>query len=757
MKTGSVFLKKFFLSFLTVIVMTGLIGNMEMKSYAANYGTVVETGEWSAEDGVSDVTWTVYDSGADGDDGVTTADTVVISGTGKMGTYDENLDERYPWRAYKETFTSIIIEEGITEIPSNSFLSCFNVTSVKLPNSLTRIETGVFRECKSLESIVLPDSLTFLGPSAFGLCINLRAISIPNNTVFNGSLDGCTSLTSIDLSNNEKTYIIAGLSFADCTNLKEVKLPACLTMIWANAFQNCTALEKLYIPKGVNEVHDTAFNGVSSNIKFYLETSEHLGTVTNLGGSNVAPILPYSISYTKNGVKEIIAEVFADGAQSYTIKEGDLPETEGVWRDTNYNNGQGRDVTVGTKFDNISGNINLQLIPGKVTGHPQNTTVAYGDTQHKDLSVTVKADAGTVVTYQWQVANATNGTPGAYTDVAGATNATYSVPDGKNAGSYSYRCVVNIGGYTFTSNAANVTVNQADGTITNKNYKTSYEYNKNAIAEPAASDFTYANTAKTPVFTWYKGDYTNASVNAIDKIATAPTKEGIYTLVVTVEGDTNYTAGELKLCINIVEHNHVNTEVRDDEEATCTQEGYTGDTYCTDCDKKISSGQTIGRNGHNYGSEVTKAPTVSENGIRTYTCTECGDNYTEPIDKIVENKPATNNPPVQNNQSTQNNLTEENKSHTNEEETKEETKEETTEVEETETEETYVNEDESKSDEMEEEMPDVNSEKIKDTVSDETIESKKTNIVGIMVGSIVGVVVIGGVVGIGFGRRKKMK
>lgn len=557
MKKCSIFLKKNFLLFLAVIVMAGVTESMEMKSYAANYGTVVETGKWSAEDGVSDVTWTVYDSGADGDAGVTTADTVVISGTGAMGKYDENLVIDFPWRAYKETFTSIIIEEGITEISGHSFNACINVTSVKLPNSLIKIGAASFRRCESLESIVIPDSVTYIGSTAFGLCINLRTINIPNNAVLFGSFEGCTNLASIDLSNNVKTTLIFNNAFADCTNLKEVKLPDCLTIIGFNSFKNCTALEKLYIPKGVNEVGDTAFTGVSSNIKFYLETAEHLGTVTNFGGSNVAPILPYSISYTKNGVKETIAEVYADGAQSYTIKEGDLPETEGVWRDTSYNNGQGRDVTVGTKFENISGNINLQLIPGKVTGHPQDTTVTYGDTQHKDLSVTVKADAGTLVTYQWQVATVTNGTPGAYTNVGGATNSTYSVPDGKNAGSYSYRCAVNIGGYTFTSNTATVTVNQADGTITNKNYKTSYEYNKNAIAEPAASNFTYANTAKTPIFTWYKGDYTNASVNANDKIATAPTQEGTYTLVVAVEGDTNYTPGELKLCINIVENKPV--------------------------------------------------------------------------------------------------------------------------------------------------------------------------------------------------------
>ena len=39
--------------------------------------------------------------------------------------------------------------------------------------------------------------------------------------------------------------------------------------------------------------------------------------------------------------------------------------------------------------------------------------------------------------------------------------------------------------------------------------------------------------------------------------------------------------------------NHKNTEVRDAVEATCFEEGYTGDTYCKDCGKKIADGKEI--------------------------------------------------------------------------------------------------------------------------------------------------------------------
>ena len=39
--------------------------------------------------------------------------------------------------------------------------------------------------------------------------------------------------------------------------------------------------------------------------------------------------------------------------------------------------------------------------------------------------------------------------------------------------------------------------------------------------------------------------------------------------------------------------NHSNTEVRNKKDATTSSDGYTGDTYCKDCGKLISSGESI--------------------------------------------------------------------------------------------------------------------------------------------------------------------
>lgn len=84
--------------------------------------------------------------------------------------------------------------------------------------------------------------------------------------------------------------------------------------------------------------------------------------------------------------------------------------------------------------------------------------------------------------------------------------------------------------------------------------------------------------------------------------------------------------------------NHEHTEVRGKVAEGCTTEGYTGDTYCSDCKVKIRTGSVIAAKGHSYTSTVTKEATTNEEGVRTYTCKNCGHNYTESIPKLPEEK-----------------------------------------------------------------------------------------------------------------------
>lgn len=68
---------------------------------------------------------------------------------------------------------------------------------------------------------------------------------------------------------------------------------------------------------------------------------------------------------------------------------------------------------------------------------------------------------------------------------------------------------------------------------------------------------------------------------------------------------------------------HTGTEVRNQKAATCTAAGYTGDTYCKICNKKLSTGKSIAAKGHSTTTKTQKA-TASKDGKITTTCTRCG-------------------------------------------------------------------------------------------------------------------------------------
>ncbi len=70
---------------------------------------------------------------------------------------------------------------------------------------------------------------------------------------------------------------------------------------------------------------------------------------------------------------------------------------------------------------------------------------------------------------------------------------------------------------------------------------------------------------------------------------------------------------------------HTHTTIRNATEATCTTDGYTGDTYCADCGVKLSSGTTISKTGHKGVTVNQKNATCGTDGYTGDTvCKYCG-------------------------------------------------------------------------------------------------------------------------------------
>ena len=78
-------------------------------------------------------------------------------------------------------------------------------------------------------------------------------------------------------------------------------------------------------------------------------------------------------------------------------------------------------------------------------------------------------------------------------------------------------------------------------------------------------------------------------------------------------------------------HEGTTTSVQGKKDATCAEEGYTGDTVC-ECGYKIATGETIAALGHSWGEwSVVSNATCTEAGSQEHTCATCGNTESEAI------------------------------------------------------------------------------------------------------------------------------
>ncbi len=569
-------MKKRLLSFVLAVLMIASL--LPATALAAG---IVDSGTCGAEGDGSNLTWTL-DS-----DGVLT-----ISGSGDMYDY---YSSSAPWHGSSSRVKSAVIADGVTSIGEKAFYKCESLTSVTIPDSVTSIGDSAFSGCTSLTSVTIPDSVTLIDNGAFSFCTSLTSVTIPDSVTSIGeyAFTSCTSLTGIWVAEGNSHYSsdASGVLFnKDKTTLVQCPgafsgsyaIPDSVTSIGEQAFMGCTSLTSVTIPDSVTSIGGAAFldctsltsvtipNGVTSIEEHTFDYCTSLTSVTI--PDSVTNIGEYAFAHCTSLTSVTIPDSVTSighGAFYYCKSLTSMTIPDSV-------------TSIGHSAFESCKSLTSVTIPDSVTSI--GARAFYYCTSL--TSVTIPDSVTSIGEY-------------AFAHCTSLTSVT--IPDSVTSIGYEafYNCrsltsvtipdsVTSIGSYAFSgcSSLTSVTIPDSVTSINN--------------------DAFYDCTSLTDVY--YAGS--EAQWKAIG---------------ISLYGNDDLLTANIHY--NYVSHTHSYKDVV--TAPTCTEKGYTTHT-CACGDSYVDT--YVDALGHAWDNgKVTKEPTETETGVKTFTCTRCGETKTETI------------------------------------------------------------------------------------------------------------------------------
>ena len=591
-------MKKRLLSFVLAVLMIASL--LPATALAAD---IADSGTCGAEGDGSNLTWTL-DS-----DGVLT-----ISGSGDMYDYGYGSSDA-PWHGRVK---SAVIAEGVTSIGGCAFYDCRSLTSVTIPDSVTRIGSFAFDNCRSLTSVTIPNGVTSIGTAAFDYCTSLISVTIPDSvtSIGDGAFSNCKSLTSVAIPDSVTS--IGDSAFSYCTSLTSVTIPDSVTSIGYNAFGSCESLTSVTIPDSVTSIGDFAFSYCESltsvtipdsvtlidNYAFYYCTSLTSVTipdgVTSIGDNAFYDCTSLTSVTIPNSVTSIGDDAFR-GCSSLTSVT--IPDSV---------------TSIGERAFSECTSLTSVTIPDSVTSIGEQafyycrslTSVTIPD------SVTSIGDGAfascTSLTGIWVAEGSSHYASDAFGVLFNKDKTTLVQCPGAFSGSYAIPdSVTSIGKRAFSecTSLTSVTIPDSVTSIGKQAFDYCTSLTSVTIPDSVTSidwDAFYYCTSLTDVY--YAGS--EAQWKAI-----------------SISSNGNDDLLTANIHYNYVSHTHSYKDVV--TAPTCTEKGYTTHT-CSCGDSYVDT--YVDALGHAWDEgKVTKPATEAETGVKTFTCTRCGETRTETI------------------------------------------------------------------------------------------------------------------------------
>ena len=558
-----------------------------------------------------------------------------------------SLFHAYSGPASAPNVTKVTIANSTTLIGYNSFRGCVYLTSVEMGGTQD-VGEGAFMDCTALTDITWTDDQTTIHPSAFQNCTKLKTVTFPNSltTIKDYAFSGCAALESVTFPKGLTS--IGKQAFDSCTSLTELTLPEKLATLGDYAFQKCTKLEKIIF-------NCTSLNDIRTDYRFVAQPFYGAGTAGDgievifaEGCTRVAPSLFYAYSGADSAANVTKVTV----ANSTTLIGYNA--FRGCRYLTSVEMGGAVDVGEGA-FQDCTALTDITWTDSQTTIHPsafKSCTKLKNVTLPKSvISIMESAfsDCTTMESIEFPSGLTSIGKHAFY----GCTSLTELTLPEKLAtlGDYAFEKCSALEKITFNCTSLN-------------DIRTDYRFVAQPFYEagtagngieavfaagvtriPANLFYAYSGAAASPILTKVtvgkdvveigNNAFTNCDelkeitfTGAVPKIA-----DNIFGSVVATgyhpgwpeEALQNYGGtitwiGEKPACT------HAETTVQNAKAATCTAEGYTGDTVCASCGETLEAGEPIPMTNHTEEILPAVAPTCKDTGLTEgKKCSVCGE------------------------------------------------------------------------------------------------------------------------------------
>ena len=599
-----------------VAVISGIDGD-ESFSAMTEQITISVIDKQMVISGVSgDLKWYLYNDGE-----------LVFAGNGAPASY---TSKQAPWYQYVDDITKVTFDGSITKISSYMFEDCANLQTLIIPNTVITIEENALKGCVGLTELTIPfvgsartaqntydavfgqifgrvansadgiiqyykDTDGSLSGYKYGVPPALKKVTITDATQLAfGAFNNCADIETIIL--NDGIISIAGYAFNGDSAIKSLVIPNSVETIEEFALDGCTSLESLTVPF-VGESRNVT-NDYTAVLGYIFGRTNEDGTQQFFeftDGSLYSYVYAIPASLEKVIVTDDPSIALAAFSNCTSLKEIILEQSTSELEDfVLYGINSLDRLEIQNRNCTITDNYNTFSISGTIYGYSGSTAESFAN--RKNITFVPLDEEHTHIWNNGEITKAaTCEEEGVMTFTCTTCGDTRTESIQKTA-------------HTPEVMPAVAATCKATGLTEGSKCSVCGEI---LVAQEVTPKIAH---------TWNDG--------VITKVATCE-EEGVTTFTCTACGETKTES------IQKADHT---PEVMPAVAATCKATGLTEGSKCSVCGEILVAQEVTPKIAHTWNDGViTKVATCEEKGVRTFTCTVCGEGKVESIKAIGHN------------------------------------------------------------------------------------------------------------------------